>query len=332
MITLSSQHGSPIGGRPAFTGNSSGYVETVVDLQSLSGENALFRFRMTSDSSVGGNGWRVDDVQVRQVVVFESSFAALGGGTGSSTSTVNVEAPPPNASPQLLVNAGLTLTQGTSASISPTLLQATDADPGDTLTYTVTTAPANGALTPATTFTQAQIDAGAVAYQHDGGNSLADAFVFTVSDGRGGTIASTQFDISVERANQPPVLGISALPPATAGAPYQVTVSPTDPDAGDTLTLSVDAAPAWLGAPVAQGAQTWTLSGTPGLSDVGIGSIELRVQDSGSPALEDTATLELTVEAPAPAVPTLGSWAQVALLLLAISTTFRAIEMAKARS
>ena len=104
--TLSSQYGSPIGGRPAFTGNSAGYVETVVDLQSLSGENALFRFRMASDSSVGGNGWRVDDVQVSQVVVFESSFTASGGGTGSSTSTVNVEPPPPNASPQLLVNAG----------------------------------------------------------------------------------------------------------------------------------------------------------------------------------------------------------------------------------
>ncbi|MGB0619931.1 MAG: cadherin-like domain-containing protein [Myxococcota bacterium] len=330
--TISTEWGSPIGGRLAFTGNSSGYVETVVDLQSLAGENALLRFRMTSDTSVAGNGWRVDDVQIGQVVSFESSFAASGGGTASSTSTVSVEAPPPNALPLLVVNAGLTLTQGTSAVIAPTLLQATDADPTDTLTYSVTTSPANGSLSPATTFTQDQIDAGAVAYQHDGGSSLSDAFEFSLSDGRGGTIAPTPFVITVERANQPPVLGISTLPAATADALYQITVSASDPDVDDTLTLFVDAGPAWLGAPASQESQSWTLSGTPSASDVGIVSLELRVRDSGSPALEDQTTLQLTVQAAAPAVPALGAWARLAILLLAMLTTFRAIGTVSRRS
>ena len=330
--TISTEYGSPIAGRPAFTGNSSGYVETVIDLQSLAGENALVRFRMASDSSIAGNGWRVDDVQIGQVISFESSFAASGGGTASSTSTVTVEAPPPNAVPLLVVNAGLTLTQGTSAVIPPTLLQATDADPTDTLTYTVTTRPSNGSLSPATTFTQDQIDAGAVAYQHDGGNSRSDSFEFSLSDGRGGSIASTPFVITVEQANQPPVLGISTLPAATEGAPYQITVSPSDPDADDALTLFVDAGPTWLGAPVAQGSQSWTLSGTPSASDVGIVSLELRVRDSGSPALEDQATLQLTVLVAAPAVPAIGNWARLAILLLAVLTTFRAIGTATARS
>jgi len=330
--TLSTEHGSPIGGRPAFTGNSSGYVETRVDLQSLVGESALFRFRMTADTSIGGNGWRVDDVQVVREVSFESTFGASGGSTASSTSSVNVGAPPPNVSPQLVVNAGLTVTQGMGAVIAPTLLQTTDGDPGDTLTYTVTASPTSGTLTPATTFTQAEIDAGNVSYQHDGGSALSDAFEFSVSDGRGGTIAPTRFDITVETANRPPLVGISTLPLATAGAPYQITVSPTDPDVGDTLTLFVDAGPAWLGAPVAQGARTWTLSGTPSAGDLGTVSVQLRVQDSGSPALEDQTTLDLTVQAAPPAVPILGPLVRIAILLIAILTMTRAIGTIRAIS
>ena len=128
------------------------------------------------------------------------------------------------------------------------------------------------------------------------------------------------------------MVGISTLPLATAGAPYQITVSPTDPDVGDTLTLFVDAGPAWLGAPVAQGARTWTLSGTPSAGDLGTVSVQLRVQDSGSPALEDQTTLDLTVQAAPPAVPILGPLVRIAILLIAILTMTRAIGTIRAIS
>jgi subtilisin family serine protease len=62
--TISVFYGSPIGGRAAFSGNSGGYIETLVDLGSYSGQNVYVRFRMASDSSISGNGWYVDDASL----------------------------------------------------------------------------------------------------------------------------------------------------------------------------------------------------------------------------------------------------------------------------
>ncbi len=309
---------NPVGGRGAFTGNSGGYIETEVDLQSLASNNALFRFRMTSDTSIGGNGWYVDDVLIAQIVSFESTFTASGGATGSSTSTVNVRPPPPNTPPQLMVNTGLNLAQGASAAIGTSELEATDADAGDTLTYNITSSPSNGTLVPASGFTQGQIDAGSVSYQHDGSGVLSDSFGFSVSDGQGGIVPTTAFAITITPVNHAPVLGLSALAVATASVAYEITVSPTDPDAGDTLSLFLDSGPAWLGNPVDQGSNTWTLSGTPAASDVGATAVTLRVLDSGSPQLEDQSTLNLTVQAPPALVPALGSLARLVLGLFVI--------------
>jgi subtilisin family serine protease len=62
--TISVSFDSPIGDRAAFSGNSGGYIETLVDLGSYSGQEVYIRFRMASDSSVSGNGWYVDDVSL----------------------------------------------------------------------------------------------------------------------------------------------------------------------------------------------------------------------------------------------------------------------------
>jgi extracellular elastinolytic metalloproteinase len=57
---------SPITGRPAFTGDSGGYVNTLIDLGGYAGTSALFRFRFGSDAFVGGNGWYIDDVEIHE--------------------------------------------------------------------------------------------------------------------------------------------------------------------------------------------------------------------------------------------------------------------------
>ena len=59
--SMSTCCGNPIGGRPAFSGNSGGYVETIVDLSSYAGQSVFIRFRMATDSSVSAVGWYVDD-------------------------------------------------------------------------------------------------------------------------------------------------------------------------------------------------------------------------------------------------------------------------------
>ena len=76
--TLSTCCSNPLGGRAAFTGNSGGYIETLIDLNSYAGQNVLVRFRMASDDTVAANGWFVDDVTL---------FADAGAWTPAGTST-----------------------------------------------------------------------------------------------------------------------------------------------------------------------------------------------------------------------------------------------------
>lgn len=60
--TLSAIHGSPLGGRDAWSGDSGGWHEVRVDLSSLEGETLHLRWRFATDESLGGVGWNVDDV------------------------------------------------------------------------------------------------------------------------------------------------------------------------------------------------------------------------------------------------------------------------------
>jgi hypothetical protein len=61
--TISTGRGSPIAGRQAWSGNSGGFITTVVHAPSAS-PFTRFRWRMASDNSGSGEGWRVDTVTV----------------------------------------------------------------------------------------------------------------------------------------------------------------------------------------------------------------------------------------------------------------------------
>ncbi len=61
--TISTAFQSPIAGRQAWTGNSSGYITTRVTLPpTVQGSAMKLRFRMASDCSVAGAGWTVDSI------------------------------------------------------------------------------------------------------------------------------------------------------------------------------------------------------------------------------------------------------------------------------
>jgi hypothetical protein len=63
--TISTSFMSPIGGRMAWSGSSGGYITTTVQFgAALQGKSVRFRWRMGSDSSVSGTGWRVDTIQL----------------------------------------------------------------------------------------------------------------------------------------------------------------------------------------------------------------------------------------------------------------------------
>ena len=63
--TISTCCGNPLAGRQAWTGNSGGFIETDVDLGfAIPGKPFVLRWRMASDSSGSGEGWRVDEVEL----------------------------------------------------------------------------------------------------------------------------------------------------------------------------------------------------------------------------------------------------------------------------
>jgi len=62
--TISTDRGSPIAGRQAWSGNSGGFIRTVVNLPAVQTQPVIVRWRMASDNSGSGEGWRVDTVRI----------------------------------------------------------------------------------------------------------------------------------------------------------------------------------------------------------------------------------------------------------------------------
>lgn len=173
-----------------------------------------------------------------------------GGISAPVTETVNVSAT--NDAPAVATNTGLTVAEGGNSVFGQAILAATDPDntPAQ-LTYTVTAAPAHGTVrlngNPVTTFTQADVNAGLVSYQHDGAEAATDAFSFKVSDGSAAT-ATTVFNITVTPTNDPPVVATNTGLSVVQGAAVTLTpakLSATDPDNTPAqLTYTVTAPPA----------------------------------------------------------------------------------------
>ncbi|MEZ5230358.1 MAG: M36 family metallopeptidase [Acidimicrobiales bacterium] len=87
---------NPLAGRPAYTGTSSGFVKTVVDLTSLSGASIKVRFRFASDASVGATGWWIDDIHIGDIVSIDTTATATSAqGASSASSTATTVLSPP---------------------------------------------------------------------------------------------------------------------------------------------------------------------------------------------------------------------------------------------
>ncbi|WP_206754533.1 cadherin-like domain-containing protein [Leptolyngbya sp. FACHB-36] len=152
------------------------------------------------------------------------------GKTGATSGTdvtrsVSITVASVNDVPVLVTNRSLSLLEGTTKLISSGLLNTTDADspPQSSLVYMIDTAPTttnsrlilrNGTtvttLGAGSTFTQADITGNRLSYMHGGGEDSSDSFVFRVSDGSGGTIDSTTFNISVTPSNDTPLVTTNA--------------------------------------------------------------------------------------------------------------------------
>ena len=126
-----------------------------------------------------------------------------------------------NDAPTQVISDGLSVTEGGEREITTALLQFNDVDnDAEDLTYTITDAPDYGKLQKLVeetwgdlgtdTFTQADIDAGRVRYQHGGSENLADSFEYSVSDGANTVTGS--FDITISQGNDAPTVTETTSP------------------------------------------------------------------------------------------------------------------------
>ena len=154
---------------------------------------------------------------------FTITVTDAGGLTGTVTinATINAvnDVPAPTA-PNLIVNENMSGT---------VQVNANDPDIGDTFTYTLASAPANGVASVNTT--------GLVSYTPNANFNGTDIIPVLVTDAAGG-VGTVAINVTVNGVNQAPV---PSAPPMTTNEDKvgSVTVLANDPDVGDTITFSI---------------------------------------------------------------------------------------------
>jgi serine protease AprX len=114
--TISTDRGSPIAGRQAWSGNSEGFITSVVNLP-FGFLDGTLRWRMASDTSGSNEGWRVDDVNL----TFCQGPPCTPTPTATVTATPTVSVPPsPTATATATVPPSPTPTATTTTTPRPT--------------------------------------------------------------------------------------------------------------------------------------------------------------------------------------------------------------------
>ncbi len=140
------------------------------------------------------------------------SFRVSDGTVWSDTGWITITVMPINIPPVIAVNLPLTVQQGGTISILPTVLSATDVDdPASGLTWTLTTLPVHGtvkrsntALAVGGTFTQNDIDSGIISYKNDSSTTASDSLLLSLKDKGGLGDTGIIFHIKIGLINYPP--------------------------------------------------------------------------------------------------------------------------------
>jgi FtsP/CotA-like multicopper oxidase with cupredoxin domain len=96
--------------------------------------------------------------------------------------------------------------------------------------------------------------------------------------------------LAVAAAGSAPVITSAPVTAASQGQPYAYQVTATDADAGETLSYSLDRAPAGMTIGAATGAIAWT----PTAAQVGAQPVSVRVSDSGGLSAVQSFTIAVT--------------------------------------
>jgi len=234
---------------------------------------------MALQSTTGAISWTPTAGQVgsHPVTVRVSDPGGL-----SATQAFSIVVASPNVAPRINSTPVIAATVGTAYAYD---VDASDGN-GDSLTYTLTQAPAGMGI---------NATSGLIAWTPTAGQSGSHAVGVRVAD-PGGLAATQAFTIVVPVPNAAPQITTTPVGTAPVGATYQYDVNATDPN-GDTLAYSLTRSPAGMAIHAGTGLITWT----PTAAQTGSHSVNVRVADAGGLA----ATQAFTVVVPnAPPVVT----------------------------
>ncbi|MEI8194346.1 MAG: cadherin-like domain-containing protein, partial [Phycisphaerae bacterium] len=156
-----------------------------------------------------------------------------------------VSGSPTNAAPVVATNTGVTLAADKGIVLSAAMLNTTDSDGTAVNTvYLLETLPTHGtvrlngqAMVLRQTFTQADINAGLMSYEHDS-TSTADSFGFRVTDGKGGITVSTSFAVAIGTPATGSYTVTNAAPTVASSQTFHVTDSATSGTVIGTVSAS----------------------------------------------------------------------------------------------
>ncbi len=218
---------------------------------------------------------------------------ALGGvDTESITVTVTGTG---NAAPVLANISNKTVNEGSNLSFTAT---ATDANAGQTLTFSLLSgAPSGASITGTGNFSWTPTEA-----QGPGSYPIS---VRVTDNGSPVSNDTKTFTVTVNEVNSAPVLATISNVSINEGSSLNVTASATDSDIpANTITYSLENAPDGMTINASSGAISWT----PGEDDDGVAQVTVRAQDNGVPSLYATRNFDVTVNevnaAPVLTIPT----------------------------
>ena len=230
-----------------------------------------------------------------------------GGNTSNilnlSSFVVDVTSPIINANADLSLNEGNTAVTLTNTTLSSSDNMSTTAN----VTYTLISTPINGTLknggsvlAGGGTFTQANIDANALTYNHNGSETLSDTFTFTVSDGVGNVNNNSAFNFTfnftITAENDAPT-AVADSASTSEDTSILVDILNNDSDIDGTLnTGSVTIVNAPSHGTTSIDSATGKVTYTPEANFHGADSFVYTVKDNGSLASAST-TVSLTITA-----------------------------------
>ncbi len=229
--TMETATGNALGDRQAWSGNSGGFITTIVNLPASSaGQTNQFRWVCSTDNNNGaGNftGWQIDTIAITNLVC-----ATCPGGTNA---------------PVLPAQSNQTINEQTPLTVTNT---ATDPDgAGTLLNYVLTNAPSG-----------AQIDFnGIITWTPTEAQGPSTNTITTIVTDCTGRSATNSFQVFVNEINTPPVFNGLGTQTVNEQTPLTVTNAATDSDLpANTLTYQLVSPPSGMSINTNTGVITWT--------------------------------------------------------------------------